>query len=214
MMCVTTMCLTGWNFDLKIILNTYIDVTEAVMMFIVTAGDAQSSPGKGNTEDESTSDLESPAPVTSKRGRPRKYLTELDAVEARRRRAREYYHRNSERIMDQQKLYQHLASRSTQSSKASTLLKENWRSTLGCRVNYQTVFFWADGVEYLKRMGNIGVNRQTIFNQKKKTIIEYKYKSRKHEGRFIPNETLTLNYFLHHEENLYNQDSNYSWCWL
>ena len=106
-MCVTTMCLTGWNFVLKIIQNTYIDVTEAVMMFIVTAGDAQSSPGKGNAEDESTSDLESPAPVTSKRGRPRKYLTELDAVEARRRRAREYYHRNSERIKDQQKLYQH-----------------------------------------------------------------------------------------------------------
>ena len=107
MMCVTTMCLTGWNFVLKIIQNTYIDVTEAVMMFIVTAGDAQSSSGKGNTEDQSTSDLESPAPVTSKRGRPRKYLTELDAVEARRRRAREYYHRNSERIKDQQKLYQH-----------------------------------------------------------------------------------------------------------
>ena len=107
MMCVTTMCLTGWNFVLKIIQNTYIDVTEAVMMFIVTAGDAQSSPRKGNAEDESTSDLESPGPVTSKRGRPRKYLTELDAVEARRRRAREYYHRNSERIKDQQKLYQH-----------------------------------------------------------------------------------------------------------
>ena len=61
-MCVTTMCLTGWNFVLKIIQNTYIDVTEAVMMFIVTAGGAPSSPGKGNVEDESTSDLESPAP--------------------------------------------------------------------------------------------------------------------------------------------------------
>ena len=54
MMCVTTMCLTGWNFVLKIMQNTYIDVTEAVMMFIVTAGDAQNSPGNGNAEDEST----------------------------------------------------------------------------------------------------------------------------------------------------------------
>ena len=101
------MCLTSWNCILKVIQNRYIDVIEAVMIFVMTMGDAQSSQAKDDAEDESTSDLESPAPVTSKRGRPRKYLTELDAVEARRRRAREYYHRNSERIKDQQKLYQH-----------------------------------------------------------------------------------------------------------
>ena len=92
----------------------YIDVIEAVMIFVMTMGDAQSSPAKDDAEDESTSDSEppreqgrSPAQAIRTRGRPRKYLTELDAVEARRRRAREYYHRNSERIKDQQKLYQH-----------------------------------------------------------------------------------------------------------
>ena len=59
-------------------------------------------------------------------------------------------------------------------------------------------------------MGNIGVKPSNNFQLKEKTVIEYKYKSRKHEGRFIPNETLTLKDCLHHEENLYNQDSNYS----
>ena len=109
----TSMCLTGWNFISKMIQNRYIDVVEAVMLFVMTMGDAQSSPGKDDAEDERASDSEppceqgqSPAQAIRTRGRPRKYLTELDAVEARRRKAREYYHRNYER-MDQQKLYQH-----------------------------------------------------------------------------------------------------------
>ena len=76
-------------------------------MFVMTVCDHPNSPGKENTEDETTSGSESPAKVIRARGRPRKYLTELDAVEARRRRARDYYHKNSERIKDQQKLYQH-----------------------------------------------------------------------------------------------------------
>ena len=100
-------CLAGWNFILKIMMNKHIDVIEAVMPFVIKTCDAESSPGKDNTEDERTSDSESPAQVIRKRGRPKIYLTELDAVEARRRRAREYYHRNSEQIKDQQKLYQH-----------------------------------------------------------------------------------------------------------
>ena len=61
-----------------------------------------------DTENETTSGSESPAQVIRKRGRPRKYLTESDAVEARRRRARDYYNKNCERIKEQQKLYQHL----------------------------------------------------------------------------------------------------------
>ena len=77
------------------------------MPFVIKTCDAESSPGKDNTEDERTSDSESPAQAVRKRGRPRLYLTELDPVEARRRRARDYYHRNSEKIKDQQKLYQH-----------------------------------------------------------------------------------------------------------
>ena len=76
-------------------------------MFVMTICDAQSSLRKDNTENETTSGSESPAQVIRKRGRPKKYLTESDAVEARRRRARDYYHRNSERIKGQQKLYQH-----------------------------------------------------------------------------------------------------------
>ena len=66
------------------------------MMFVMTMGDAQNSPAKDDAEDESTSDSEppceqgrSPAQAIRTRGRPRKYLTELDAFEARRRRARE-----------------------------------------------------------------------------------------------------------------------------
>ena len=59
-------------------------------------------------------------------------------------------------------------------------------------------------------MGEIGVKPSNVFQSKEKTTIEYKYKSRKHEGRFIPNETLTLKKCLHHEENLYNQNNNYS----
>ena len=76
-------------------------------MFVMTICDARSSLRKDNTENETTSGSESPAQVIRKRGRPKKYLTESDAVEACRRRARDYYHKNSERIKDQQKLYQH-----------------------------------------------------------------------------------------------------------
>ena len=94
----------------KVMMHKHIDVIEAVMPFvikIIKTCDAESSPGKDNTEYGRTSDSESPEQVVRKKGRPKKYLTELDAVEARRRRARDYYHRNSEKIKDQQKLYQH-----------------------------------------------------------------------------------------------------------
>ena len=76
------------------------------MKFIMTVRDIQSSPGEGHAEDERTSDSESATQVIRTRGRPRKYFTDLDAADARRRRARDYYHTNSERIKDQQKLYQ------------------------------------------------------------------------------------------------------------
>ena len=91
-------------------MNEHIDVIAAVMPFvikIIKTCDTESSLGKDNLEDECTSDPESPAQVVRKRGRPKLSLTELNAVESRRRRARDYYHRNSERIKDQQKLHQH-----------------------------------------------------------------------------------------------------------
>ena len=92
---------------LELLLKKDIQNEYIVMKFIMTVRDIQSSPGEGHAEDERTSDSESATQVIRTRGRPRKYFTDLDAADARRGRARDYYHKKSERMKGQQKLYQH-----------------------------------------------------------------------------------------------------------
>ena len=83
-------CIFNVRHGLELPFKNYTEWIYRVMKFIMTVRDIQSSPGEGHAEDERTSDSESATQVIRTRGRPRKYFTDLDAADARRRRARDY----------------------------------------------------------------------------------------------------------------------------
>ncbi len=76
------------------------------MLFLLCTSD--SSEEHDPAEEGEIPEADKTTPGKKTRGRPRKYETELEADDARRERARNYYRKNCEKVKDRQKLYQHV----------------------------------------------------------------------------------------------------------